>query len=113
VIEVPRLDSLTFKLFGKKWPGVQAPQHTTMFDKKAFLKIIEQNGFKVEKYMPYGAFPPYFYIFTGAYFRLFGKGLNLNKIIFPYFLFQLLLFPILLFKNQLNLSMQTIVCTKA
>jgi 2-polyprenyl-3-methyl-5-hydroxy-6-metoxy-1,4-benzoquinol methylase len=113
VIEVPRLDSLTFKLFGKKWPGVQAPQHTTMFDKKAFLKIIEQNGFKVEKYMPYGAFPPYFYIFTGAYFKLFGKGLNLNKIIFPYFLFQLLLFPILLFKNQLNLSMQTIICTKA
>lgn len=112
VIEVPRLDSLTFKLFGRKWPGVQAPQHTTMFDKKSFIRIIEQNGFKVEKYMSYGAFPPYFYIFTGAYFKLFGKGLNLNKIIFPYFLFQLLLFPVLLFKNQLNLSMQTIVCTK-
>lgn len=112
VIEVPRLDSFTFKLFGKKWPGVQAPQHTTMFDKKRFIKIIEQNGFKVEKYMSYGAFPPYFYIFTGTYFKLFGKGLNLNKIIFPYFLFQFLLFPILLFKNYLNLSMQTIVCKK-
>ena len=112
VIEVPRLDSFTFKLFGKKWPGVQAPQHTTMFDKKRFIKIIEQNGFKVEKYMSYGAFPPYFYIFTGTYFKLFGKGLNLSKIIFPYFLFQFLLFPILLFKNYLNLSMQTIVCKK-
>jgi len=112
VIEVPRLDSFTFKLFGKKWPGVQAPQHTTMFDKKRFIKIIEQNGFKVEKYMAYGAFPPYFYIFTGTYFKLFGKGLNLSKIIFPYFLFQFLLFPILLFKNYLNLSMQTIVCKK-
>mgnify|MGYP006124682965 CR=1 FL=1 len=112
VIEVPRLDSLTFKMFGKNWPGVQAPQHTTMFDKKSLLKIIDQNGFKVEKYMAYGAFPPYFYIFTGAYFKLFGKGLNLSKIIFPYFFFQLLLFPILLFKNQLNLSMQTVVCTR-
>ncbi len=112
VIEVPRLDSLTFKLFGKKWPGVQAPQHTTMFDKKRFIKIIEKNGFKVEKYMSYGAFPPYFYIFTGTYFKIFGKGLNLSKIIFPYFLFQFLLFPILLFKNYLNLSMQTIVCKK-
>ena len=25
IIEVPRLDSLTFKLFKNKWPGVQAP----------------------------------------------------------------------------------------
>ncbi|MBL58023.1 MAG: hypothetical protein CMP61_12625 [Flavobacteriales bacterium] len=112
IIEVPRLDSLTFKLFGKKWPGVQAPQHTTMFDKKALVKIMEKNGFVIEKYMPYGAFPPYFYIFTGVYFKLFGKGLNLNKIIFPYFFFQLLLSPILLFQKRLNLSMQTVVCRK-
>ena len=112
IIEVPRLDSVTFKLFGKKWPGVQAPQHTALYSKKTFVLMMEKHGFKVESYMPYGAFPPYFYIFTGAYFKLFGKGLNLNRIIFPYFLGQLLLSPILLFKNKLNLSMQTVVCTK-
>ena len=32
IIEVPRLDSLTFKLFRNRWPGVQAPQHTVLFD---------------------------------------------------------------------------------
>jgi hypothetical protein len=112
IIEVPRLDSLTFRLYKSKWPGVQAPQHTALYDKKCFKEMIEKHGYEIEAYLPYGAFPPYFYIFTGAYFKLFGKGLNLNRIIFPYFLGQLLLSPVLLFKNQLNLSMQTIVCKK-
>jgi 2-polyprenyl-3-methyl-5-hydroxy-6-metoxy-1,4-benzoquinol methylase len=112
IIEVPRLDSFTFKLFGRKWPGVQAPQHTVLFDKKNLIAMMEKNGFRVEKYSPYGAFPPYFYIFAGSYFRWVGKGLKLDRIIFPYFLGQLLLTPILLFQKVLNLSMQTVVCVK-
>lgn len=112
VIEVPRLDSFTFKLFGRKWPGVQAPQHTALYDKKCFQNIIQKNGFEIVEYLPYGAFPPYFYIFAGSYFRLIGKNLNLDKIIFPYFLGQFLLTPVLLFQKYLNLSMQTVVCKK-
>jgi 2-polyprenyl-3-methyl-5-hydroxy-6-metoxy-1,4-benzoquinol methylase len=112
IIEVPRLDSLTFRMYKNKWPGVQAPQHTALYDKKNLMRILEKHGFKVQDYLPYGAFPPYFYIFTGAYFKLFGKKLNLDKIIFPYFLGQFLLTPVLLFQRQLNLSMQTVVCAK-
>lgn len=112
IIEVPRLDSFTFKIFREKWPGVQAPQHTVLFSKKNLIEFLELNGFKVESYLPYGAFPPYFYVFTGFYFKLFGKGLNLNRIIFPYFLGQLLLMPVLIFSKYLNLSMQTVVCSK-
>lgn len=112
IIEVPRLDSLTFRLFKNKWPGVQAPQHTALYSKKTLVEILEKNGFEIEAYLPFGAFPPYFYIFTGTYFKLIGKGLNLDRIIVPYFLGQFLLFPILLFKNYLNLSMQTVVCGK-
>lgn len=112
IIEVPRLDSLTFKLFKHKWPGVQAPQHTALYDKKSLLSILEKNGLEVTAYLPYGAFPPYFYIFTGTYFTFIGKKLNLDKIIFPYFLGQFILSPVLWFKNKLNLSMQTVVCRK-
>jgi SAM-dependent methyltransferase len=112
IVEVPRLDSFTFQLFGRKWPGVQAPQHTVLYDKKAFICMMEKNGFKVTTYLPYGAFPPYFYIFAGSYFKTIGKNLNLNRIIFPYFLGQLILTPILWFQKYLNLSMQTIVCEK-
>jgi len=113
IIEVPRLDSTTFKLFKNKWPGVQAPQHTALYDKKCFLEMLYKHNLVVEEYLPFGAFPPYFYIFTGIYFKIIGKGLNLNKIIFPYFLGQYLLTPILWFQKKLNLSMQTVVCRKA
>ncbi len=113
IIEVPRLDSVTYKMFKDKWPGVQAPQHTVMFDKKSLFEMIEKSGLKVVDYLPYGAFPSYFYIFTGIYFKIFGKGLNLENTVIPYFLGQLLLSPVLLFEKKLNLSMQTVVCEKA
>ncbi len=112
IIEVPRLDSFTYRLFKDKWPGVQAPQHTALYTKKTLVEMLETNGFAIEDYLPYGAFPPYFYIFTGAYFKFIGKGLNLDRIIIPYFLGQFLLTPVLIFKNRLNLAMQTIVCRK-
>lgn len=109
IIEVPRLDSVTFKLFKEKWPGVQAPQHTVMFDKEHFIKMCEAEGLEVVKYLPYGAFPSYFYIFAGAYFKTIGKGLDLDKIVAPYFLGQFIMSPILFFEKKLNLSMQTLV----
>ncbi len=110
VIEVPRLDSFSYKLFKEKWPGVQAPQHTIMFDKKHFIKMAEAQGLKVSQYLPYGAFPSYFYLFAGTYFKTKGKGLDLDKIVAPYFAGQLLLSPVLALESKLNLAMQTIVC---
>lgn len=110
VIEVPRLDSKSFQLFKDKWPGVQAPQHTVMFDKQHLLTMVQNQGLVVSEYLPYGAFPAYFYLFAGSYFKLFGKGLDLDKIVAPYFVGQMLAKPVLLFEKQLNLAMQTVVC---
>jgi SAM-dependent methyltransferase len=113
VIEVPRLDSLSFRLFRERWPGLQAPQHTVLFTKEMLLKFVERAGFELIEYLPYGAFPPYFYLFTGMAFKfLKGKGLNLGRAIYPYFAGQLLLFPLLLFERRLNLAMQTVVCRR-
>jgi 2-polyprenyl-3-methyl-5-hydroxy-6-metoxy-1,4-benzoquinol methylase len=112
IIEVPRFDSFTYKLFRSRWPGVQAPQHTAMYSKKTLIQMVEKSGFQIVRHLPYGAFPPYFYIFAGTYFKLFGKGMNLNRAILPYFLGQLLLTPVLLFQKYLNMSMQTVVCKK-
>lgn len=112
VIEVPRLDSVTYKLFKNKWPGVQAPQHTVMFDRQHFEQIVRESGFRIVKYMAYGAFPAYFYLFAGTYFKLLGKGLRLDRAALPYFIGQLLLWPLLVFERKLNLAMQTIVCER-
>jgi len=111
VVEVPRLDSLSFRLYGDRWPGLQAPQHTALYSKSSLLEMASRAGLKVVEHLPYGAFPPYFYLFAGAAFKLLkGRGLDLGRIIHVYFLGQALLSPILLFERRLNLAMQTVVC---
>jgi SAM-dependent methyltransferase len=114
VVEVPRLDSLTFRLYRRRWPGLQAPQHTALYTREMLLKFVAKAGLEAVDYLPYGAFPAYFYLFAGAAFKMLrGRGLNLSKAIYPYFLGQLLLAPILLFEKRLNLAMQTIVCRRS
>jgi SAM-dependent methyltransferase len=112
-IEVPRLDSATFRWFGDRWPGLQAPQHTVLLDRQHLLRFVSAAGFEIVDYLPYGAFPAYFYLFTGAAFRMLkGKGLNLDRAIYPYFAGQVLLTPLLLFERHLNLAMQTVICRR-
>jgi 2-polyprenyl-3-methyl-5-hydroxy-6-metoxy-1,4-benzoquinol methylase len=113
IVEVPRLDSRTFGWFGRRWPGLQAPQHTVLLDRDHLLRFVEAAGLEVVDYLPYGAFPAYFYLFTGVAFTLLrGRGLDLNRAIGPYFLGQLALLPVLLFERRLNLAMQTVVCRR-
>ena len=113
VIEVPRLDSLTFRLYGNRWPGLQAPQHTVLYDREMLLRMVQKAGLEVVDYLPYGAFPAFFYFFAGAAFKLLkGKGLNLSKAIYPYFVGQILFAPILAFEKHLNFAMQTVICKR-
>ena len=114
IIEVPRLDSVTFRLYRERWPGLQAPQHTVLYSRNTLLRTLKQNGFEIVDYLAYGAFPAYFYLFAGAAFKILrGRGLNLSKAIVPYFIGQGLLFPVLLAERHLNLAMQTVVCRKS
>ena len=113
IIEVPRLDSVSFQLYRERWPGLQAPQHTLAFNRKCLLESVRKAGFEVVEYLPYGAFPAYFYLFSGLAFKfLRGRGLNLSRAVYPYFVGQLLLLPILIFERRLNLAMQTVICRK-
>ena len=96
-----------------RWPGLQAPQHTVLFDRDSLLRAIRKSGFEVIDYLPYGAFPAYFYLFTGVAFRLLkGRGLNLDRAIVPYFIGQLLALPITMLERRLNLAMQTVICRR-
>lgn len=113
IIEVPRLDSVSFALYKERWPGLQAPQHTVLFDKEHLLSSVRAQGLEVVEYLPYGAFPAYFYLFTGALFKLLqGKGIDINRWIYQYFAGQAVLAPVLMLERQLNLAMQTVVCKR-
>jgi SAM-dependent methyltransferase len=113
VVEVPRLDSVSYRLFGERWPGLQAPQHTALYDRAHLTRMIQSAGFEVDEYLPYGAFPPYFYLFCGVSFLLLrGRGLNLNRAIYAYFAGQVLLLPVLPLLQRINFAMQTIVCRR-
>jgi SAM-dependent methyltransferase len=114
VVEVPRLDSLSFRMFGHRWPGLQAPQHTVLYDKATLITMMERAGFEVVEYLPYGAFPPYFYLFCGAAFTVLrGRGLNLQKGLWAYLAGQVLLLPVLPILKHLNFAMQTVICRRA
>lgn len=113
VIEVPRLDSRTFGWFGDRWPGLQAPQHTVLFDRDTLCQAVRSSGLDIVEYLPYGAFPAYFYVFTGVAFRILrGRGLDLDAAIVPYFIGQILTAPVMLFERRLNLAMQTVICRR-
>lgn len=113
IIEVPRLDSLSFRLYRERWPGLQAPQHTLLFDRRRLLETLAMAGYEVVDYLPYGAFPAYFYLFCGLAFKILkGRGLNLSRAVYPYFAGQLLALPLLVFEKRLNLAMQTVICRK-
>ena len=113
VIEVPRLDSVSWALYRERWPGLQAPQHTVLFDREGLEAMVAAAGLEIVEYLPWGAFPPYFYLFAGAAFKLLrGRGLDLRRAILPYFAIQVLLLPVLLLQRHLNLAMQTVVCRR-
>ena len=114
IVEVPNLDSWTRAFFGDRWPGLQAPQHTVLFDYNSLEAMAYRAGLEIVAHLSYGAFPSYFYLFAGIAFQILkGRGLNLDKAILPYFAGQLLLAPVLIFERYLNLAMQTIICRKA
>jgi SAM-dependent methyltransferase len=113
IIEVPRLDSLSFRLFRGRWPGLQAPQHTALYDRARLIEMVTREGLEVVDYLPYGAFPPYFYLFCGVAFHARpGRGLNLSQAIYAYFAGELILLPVLPLLKYVNFAMQTVVCRK-
>lgn len=114
IIEVPRLDSLSARLFGNRWPGLQAPQHTALYDQESLTAMVRRADLEIVDYLPYGAFPPYFYLFCGVAFRWRkGRGVNLDHAVAPYFAGQVALLPLLPILKHLNFAMQTIVCRRS
>jgi len=79
IIGVPNYNSLAYSLFGKNWYQLDVPRHLFNFSGKNLMKILEKEGFKVEK-VRYNSIPSQFVI--SLLFALNIK--NRNKLIISF-----------------------------
>jgi SAM-dependent methyltransferase/4-hydroxybenzoate polyprenyltransferase len=113
VIETPRLDSRTWRLFHERWPGLKAPRHTVLFTRHSLESMVDAAGLEVLHFLPQGSTPSYFYLFAGAAFKMLkgGRG-EARGIVVPFVLGHVLLWPFLLFEGRLALATQVVICRR-
>ena len=61
VLEVPNIRSLSFRIVGKNWIGLDVPRHLFHYSPKSLTALAEANGFQVETFRRF-KFLPNFYI---------------------------------------------------
>lgn len=70
VVEVPNLDSLTYRLHGEHWAGWHTPRHTAAYTPKTLRIVLERAGWRVEEQLSYGTLDPYVLWWLGRQERL-------------------------------------------
>jgi hypothetical protein len=111
VIETPTLDSRTWRFFGERWPGIQAPRHTVLFSRLTLEMMLEAAGLEVESYHPCGTLPPYLYLFAGIAFKLLkGHAAEAPRLVPLFQLGRLLFAPLAAFSGRMPLAHQIVVC---
>lgn len=99
LIEVPHLDSVGFRLSGKRWLGLDIPRHLYHFSNKALRYILEKHGLEVieHSYFSFRVSPAYLVVSLFPVFNpLELRRQENNKVIlkFSYLAFILLATPI-------------------
>ncbi len=49
VVQVPNADSWQFRLFGKRWNGMDVPRHLVNYRTRDLVRLLERCGFRVER----------------------------------------------------------------
>ncbi len=49
VVQVPNADSWQFRLFGKRWNGMDVPRHLVNYRTRDLVQLLERCGFRVER----------------------------------------------------------------
>lgn len=52
VVSTPNLDSLTHKIYGRNWRGLEPPRHLVLFNGQSLQDMCERVGFEVQGLMP-------------------------------------------------------------
>ncbi len=104
IIEVPNIDSIKFKVFGKNFSSLDIPRHLYMFNPKTLRMLLEKNGFTVRKISISGS--------PKSLLRSFYFFLHLDKRRFNPLLFRIASLTTKLTGNKLNDDVITITAVK-
>jgi SAM-dependent methyltransferase len=111
VVEVPRFGSASQKVMRSRWPGLRAPLHTVMFEKRTLTAMVSAAGLDVVDYLPFGATRAAHYWLGGvAAAATRGRGLESSNWAIPYAAASALARPWAPLARRLNVATQTIIC---
>lgn len=69
LVEVPDLDSLTFRLHGEDWAGLHTPRHTAAYTTRTLQAMVDAGGWSVERVHRHGTLPPWILWWLGRQVR--------------------------------------------
>ncbi len=75
LLELPNVNSIGFKLFGKYWPSLDIPRHVFHYTPETLTKILNKNGFEVKKIVKYPRVS-----FVDSVANRFGFGIKIREL---------------------------------
>ncbi len=116
VIEVPNYNSLTRLIQNKYWAGYHTPRHSVVYTPETLKRLLEDFGWKVEKFYKYGTMDAFTLWWLGQLEKTASKKkitkVNLEKYFFNYLLFKIILLPFFLFEKLFSFGIMTVVFKK-
>jgi ubiquinone/menaquinone biosynthesis C-methylase UbiE len=114
IIEVPNYDSLTRSRQKQYWQGFHTPRHTGVYTPATLAKMLQHNGWKVDKQYTYGSLDPFVLWWLGERERKMRKWNKSMEAEFPGFLLQKIISsPLFVLERFLSLGVQTTLAVPA
>ena len=105
-IQVPNASSLTYKVFGRFWMGLDVPRHLYVFSLKNLKLLFKKSGFKVQQYRTvensYDFVSSTIYVLNSVLQK--NRNIMESSNIWDNELLKLLFFPYALFVNALKIG---------
>jgi len=113
IIEVPDYNSISAKTQKQFWQGWHSPRHITLFSKKSFHTLFNQNKWKIVKHLRYGTLDAFTLWWLG---KMEQKQINwsdsMEKEFWPLVFLKIVSFQFFIFEKVLPMGIQLLVIEK-
>jgi len=113
IIEVPDYNSISAKTQKQFWQGWHSPRHITLFSKKSFHTLFNQNKWKIVKHLRYGTLDAFTLWWLG---KMEQKQINwsdsMEKEFWPLVFLKIISFHFFIFEKVFPMGIQLLVIEK-